>query len=453
MPRKVWLLFMATALSKPSIVMVIVSLTMTCGHSVAHAQAFNDFDLPPHDYYERDHDDAMSRLLNRSAKGEYEFGTETGLPLLRKVLRDLGIPESSQILVFSQTSLQRRIISPQNPRAMYFNEDTHVAWMPGGKVEVISFDPQVGGMFYFEDPPELPGDQVSFALRRNCFGCHGGAATNFLPGPLARSNFTSETGRTVRQVPGHDRIGHGVPFEDRWGGYFVTRAPQSLEHLGNSFSARVDDKIVVDRVVNRSKADLAAFFDETKLLRPDSDILPLLLFDHQIEAHNLIMEGVYRDRSWQYEAKKWGEPTKKTRVDGEKFFDRLVSYLLFADEVSLHGHEIQRNPVFESAFSKNERKGPNGQSLKILNLNDRLFENRLSYMIYSRSFEEAPASMKERVYNRLWTILSPTSPPESYDYFESGERERILGILKATKTDLPEYWQEGVSVVAEGSSQ
>ncbi|MEM7603536.1 MAG: hypothetical protein AAF357_19250, partial [Verrucomicrobiota bacterium] len=214
----------------------VISLLLSISTPLVFSQAFNDFEDHPHDYYEGVADDPMTRLLVRAELGDYDFGAETGLPLVRKLLADLNIPESSQVLVFSQTSLQRGLIGPDNPRAMYFNEDTHLAWMPGGKIEIISFDPDKGGMFFLEEPPVNPGEKVTFTSPERCFGCHGGSATNYLPGPLARSHFTSDRGRRLGALQSHERIGHQIPFEERWGGYFVTGAPETLAHLGNTFA-------------------------------------------------------------------------------------------------------------------------------------------------------------------------------------------------------------------------
>lgn len=407
------------------------------------AQAFNDFDLSPHDYYEGTADDAMTRLLVRAEAGDYDFGTETGLPLVKKLLAELDIPESSQILVFSQTSLQRGLIGPDNPRALYFNEDTHLAWMPGGKIEIISFDPETGGRFFIEDPPEETGEKVRFTSPNSCFGCHGGAATNFLPGPLARSHFTSETGRRLAAVKGHNRLGHSVPFENRWGGYFVTNAPETLPHLGNAFAYRNEKReVLIDGVKDRSKTTLGKYFDASLLPRGDSDLVPLLLFDHQIEAHNLIMEARYRHRHQEYQTAKFGKPVSRDLASNEAHFDRLVKYLLFADEVPLIGHQIEPNPEFESDFREGCKTTADGLSLKDLSLDGRIFEHRLSYMIQTRSFLESPQAMKNRVYDRLFTILTADDPGDEFGYFKTGERKRILRILQETHDDLPAEWTE-----------
>lgn len=426
------------------VTVTILALVFTGLWNEARAQAFNDFELEPHNYYKRTAGDGMSRLIASWREGKHDFGDETGLPALRKLLDDLDIPVSSQVIVFSRTSLQRDLISPANPRAMYFNEDIHVAWMPGGKIEVNSFDANTGGMFYFEKPPKNPGDKVGFEQPRSCFGCHGGSPTNFLPGPMARSNFTDATGRRLRGVRSHNRVSHAVPFADRWGGYFVTNAPPTLEHMGNKFAVRDGREISIPDLVEETRTDLSEFFDSEILLRPDSDILPLMLFDHQIELHNLLVEALYRHRTEEYNAEQnGGKPRKDLAEKTDRHFDKLVRYLLFADEPSLAGHEFKPAPDFVSDFRRNSRADSAGQSLKDLDLKTRIFKNRCSYMIYSRSFEEAPQSMKDRVYDKLRAILSADEAPEEYSYFDPGERGRILGILKATKSDLPESWNEG----------
>jgi len=89
---------------------------------------------------------------------------------------------------------------------------------------------------------------VGFERPGSCLGCHGGSATNYLPGPLARSNFTSDMGRRVRSVQSHERISHAIPFNERWGGYFVTNASVSMKHMGNAFAVRENVQIKLDVV-------------------------------------------------------------------------------------------------------------------------------------------------------------------------------------------------------------
>ncbi|MEM7697224.1 MAG: hypothetical protein AAF236_02330 [Verrucomicrobiota bacterium] len=402
---------------------------------VARAQAFNDFDLAPHSYYSNERADRMSLLLARVEAGDVDLGTERQLPLLERLLEELEIPVSSQILLFSKTSLQRKLITPSNPRAMYFNDDTHLAWMPGGKMEIISFDSESGGRFFIEESPFREPEPIVFDSPKSCFGCHGGSATNYLPGPLARSNFTSETGGRLGSVAVHIRMSHEVAFEDRWGGYFVTGAPASLAHLGNSFAQRQDRTVYLDRESHREMNSLDGYFDPAKFPATGSHIVNLLVFDHQIEAHNRLIEARYRHRQVEYETNKFGRAISKTRVDTERFFDRLVDYLLFTEEVPLTGHSIERNPAFEEAFRSRRKTGPDGRSLRDFDLENHIFANRLSYMIQTPAFTDAPLAMRERVYSRLRETLVERDSGR-HAHVGRIERERILSILMATHPDF-----------------
>ena len=80
-------------------------------------------------------------------KVKLEFDDEHGY--LESTLKALGVNASSQMLVFSQTSFQRRRISPRTPRAVYFNDDMYVGWVQNGDVlELSAVDPQYGAVFY-----------------------------------------------------------------------------------------------------------------------------------------------------------------------------------------------------------------------------------------------------------------------------------------------------------------
>jgi hypothetical protein len=96
--------------------------------------------------------DPVARLQQRIDRGETEL--EYGAPggYLLSVLKQLRVQLSSQTLVFSKTSFQFQLISPANPRALYFSDDTYVGWVQGGDVlEVSAVDPDRGAMFYSLD--------------------------------------------------------------------------------------------------------------------------------------------------------------------------------------------------------------------------------------------------------------------------------------------------------------
>ena len=100
--------------------------------------AAQDIEREPIRYSAATPRNAVSQLQERLAKGtaKLEFEPERGY--LRSLLRALDVPESSQVLVFSKTSLQRERISPRTPRAIYFNDEVMVGFCNRGRVMEIS---------------------------------------------------------------------------------------------------------------------------------------------------------------------------------------------------------------------------------------------------------------------------------------------------------------------------
>src|SRR5262245_19916873 len=93
--------------------------------------------------------DPVARLQRRINSGEVKLEYNESNGYLESVLKSLQIPVSSQGLVFSKTSFQLHRITPNNPRAIYFNDDAYVGWVRGGEVlELAAVDPNLGGVFY-----------------------------------------------------------------------------------------------------------------------------------------------------------------------------------------------------------------------------------------------------------------------------------------------------------------
>lgn len=411
---------------------------------VVVGQSFNDYDLPPHDYYNAPLTDPMSKLLKRLHAGELALEEPSGKPLVERLLVELDIPVSSQILVFTKTSLQRRAVHPGNPRAIYFNEEVYLGWMPNGRIEITSIDPNLGGVFYFQRPLDEP-ERPLFAREERCLGCHAGSATNFLPGLLGMSVFPDADGRNLRSVPSFDRVSHDAPFEDRWGGWFLTGHTGSVKHMANVLAKGSRRDPVLQPDGRENKASLQEFFDLDLHLRPDSDVLALLIHDHQIGMHYCFLEALYRVRQGLYDAKIDDDSRHAlTRLrpndvaDIGACVDRLMRYLLFADEVSLGDESWQDGGDYRAAFLKDRRPDQKGRALKDLRLAGRLFEHRCSYMIYSQSFAALPRPLREEVYFRLHTIL--TTDVEAFDHLSGSEKQAIHEILTETLPEARDYW-------------
>lgn len=135
-----------------------------------------EYDSEPVLYSKSSPDDAIARtqalLKKGSSKGWLNFDPNFGyLPV---VLDLLHVPASSQMLVFSKTSLQRNNIRPDNARALYFSDDVYVGYVPGAPVlEVAAVDPKLGAVFYTVNQDK--DEPVRFRRDLECLSCHGAA--------------------------------------------------------------------------------------------------------------------------------------------------------------------------------------------------------------------------------------------------------------------------------------
>ncbi len=112
---------------------------------VVKNQGYVPFGDAPIHYRSANLSDPIARLQQKLDRGEAALQFEPGHGYLRSVLRALAVPVSSQTLVFSKTSFQYPKISPERPRALYFNDDVYVGQVHDGhSLEFVSFGPDAG---------------------------------------------------------------------------------------------------------------------------------------------------------------------------------------------------------------------------------------------------------------------------------------------------------------------
>src|SRR4029453_18395041 len=123
-------------------------------------QAPYDFEHRPIAYTNSTPSDAISRLQARIDSGETRLPFDAEHGYLPALLSELKIPRTSQSLVFSKTSLQLFLISPEAPRAIYFNDDLYVGAVQSSPIlEIASMDPKLGAVFYTLPQKEEPKPQ------------------------------------------------------------------------------------------------------------------------------------------------------------------------------------------------------------------------------------------------------------------------------------------------------
>jgi hypothetical protein len=404
------------------------------------------YEQPPMNYSKATPRDATARLQARLANGEIKF-TGNDRDILDALLHELRVPKESQVVVFSKTSLQRQRIRPDHPRALYVTDDAYVGWVPGGLMEVTTVDPILGPIFYALDPATIRTNAAqSFVRDNDCLRCHGGAFARGIPGVFVRSLFTDADGEPLLRH-GSEVVDFRTPFTNRWGGWYVTGQHGTALHRGNVFAREKNGQLDVDLRRGANVTNLTGFFDTTDYPAPGSDIVALLVLEHQVAMQNTLTRASLNCRRMLDYQKNLQRELKET-VTAElvygsvkSVFDgaarEIVDDLLFYGEAELPAG-VQGDPAFQRAFQRHARRAADGSSLRDFSLKGRIFQNRCSYLIYSESFRQLPAQLKQRVFARLAHALQPTDADPRYAYLGTKERERIVTILRETHLELRE---------------
>ena len=340
-----------------------------------------------------------------------------------------------------KTSFQRDRIRPDHPRAIYFSDTGYVGWVPYGLIEIAAVDPQLGPIFYSFDPD---ANERKFVRDGDCLRCHGGTFVRGIPGVFARSVFTDATGEPLLRH-GSEIVDFRTPFTNRWAGWYVTGKHGTALHRGNVLAREKDDALIVDLQRGANLSDLSDFFETKSYLGPGSDIVALLVFEHQTAMQNALTRASLDCRRMLAYQKNlqldFKEPvTEELTYDSVKHvFDstarEVVDDLLFKGEARLP-EGLQGSAAFPEAFRAEAPRAGDGSSLKDFSLQGHLFKNRCSYLIYSECFLDLPEALKQRVYVRLIHALHSTNPDPQYAYLDAGERARISNILTQTHSEF-----------------
>jgi hypothetical protein len=407
-----------------------------------------DLDAPPINYATAHADNVIERLQKRVESGEVKIPRDPRMGYLPALLKALEVPESSQVLVFSKTSLQRHRISPATPRALYFNDDVYIGYCQQGDVaEVSAVDPQLGTVFYAVD--QKAPEKITFTRQtETCLLCHASSANQGLPGHLARSVYADSTGNPVLRYGTH-RIDQTSPLKERWGGWYVTGTAGKQTHLGNLIvEDKARDPEQIDNSAGLNVTDLSKRIKTSAYLTGHSDIVALMVLEHQAEMHNLIGRAALQTRCALFEQaalnkelarpaeEKWDSVTSRIKSAGEK----VVHYMLMCGEVELTD-KIEGTSGFARDFQKIGPRDKKGRSLRDLDLKSRVFTYPCSYLIYSSAFDGLPDPVKDYVLHRLWGVLTGKDKSKEFAHLTTDDRRAILEILLETKANLPDYWR------------
>ena len=396
-------------------------------------------DHPAIRYRDLGHRNAVARLQRQLAAGQLRLDYDGTSGYLPAVLKALDIPVSSQVLVFSKTSFQASRIHPHSPRALYFNDSVAIGHVRNGDVlELTATDPDAGVVFFTLDQTEHLRPAM---IRRDddCVSCHATSKTLGVPGLVVRSVFPDRAGMPVQRA-GSFSTDHRSPLEQRWGGWYVTGTHGTSRHMGNQRAAGEAGTLDLDAGANIT--DLTKFLAPGAHLTPHSDLVALMVLEHQVRITNLITRVGWEARMALADhaalrlpnepAAEWSASTRR-RIEGPA--EVLVRSLFMLDEHPLTA-AVSGTSGFAEEYSARGPRDRRRRSLYELDLGERLYRYRFSPLVYSEHFAGLPAEVRGYIYQRLRDVLTGRDAGAGFAAVSDDERSAILEILNDT---LPEF--------------
>ena len=374
---------------------------------------------------------AIARLQARIDSGETRLHFDPEHGYLPAVLDELKIPRTSQSLVFSKTSLQLFLISPETPRAIYFSDDLYIGSVQSAPIlEVAAMDPKLGAVFYTLSQKESakPEFQREFLA---CLLCHDTPVTNEVPGLMALSVLTDRNGNAIPSA-GTAPMSDRTPFKERFGGWYVTGTHGTQRMWGNltvpvSKETIGDPKAYIRRLNLEPGANVTTLhsrFDTKPYLTPHSDLAAQLVLTHQTRIHNLLTRT-------RYDVAAAGSNQESIRQAVEP----LVRGMLFVWEAGFE-QPVAGTTTFAADFAKAGPHDRKGRSLRELDLNKRLLRYPLSYLVYSEQFDALQVPAKEQFFRRVREILTGSDTSKDFSNLSDADRKAILEILNDTKPEF-----------------
>lgn len=420
---------------------IVAVLLVVSTATSAHAQL--DHEQDPINYSAESPTDPVAQLMQRIARREVTLTRDEEHGYLKSLMTALNVPESSQTLVFSRTSLQISRITPRTPRAIYFNDDVYLGWVQNGDVvEISAADPQLGGTFYTLDQRQKDHPVLERETAR-CLQCHGSTHTRRVPGHIVRSVFTDKAGQPIYRLGTHI-TDDTSPFAERWGGWYVTGTHGKARHMGNCCIDDEEKSETLDVESGANVTDLSKLINVRPYVTPHSDIVALLVLEHQATMHNILTAANHSGRITARDAKIMNAALERPEDFESDSTDRryasaaenVVRGLLFVDAIGW-SEEIKGTSTFADEFAARGPADAEGRTLRQFDLQSRLFRFPCSFLIYSESFRQLPDGVKKRVWQRLDTVLSGRDTSGKFAHLSADDRDAIREILCKTIEACP----------------
>jgi BMFP domain-containing protein YqiC len=228
-------------------------------------------------------------------------------------------------------------------------------------------------------------------------------------------------------------------MESRWGGWYVTGQTGKQKHVGNILVTDVQQLVKLDSVRRENIDMLDGLFDTKPYLTDKSDVVALLVLQHQVTVQNLLTRANFEVRTALARAgEKSSALSAKTTGELHEYLDALAKAMLFGDAAPFID-TIRGNSGFAAWFQKQGIKDPQGRSLRDFDLQTRLFRYPLSYLVYTPSFEALPDYARDYVFGRFAGVLQGRDTDASYAFMSAADRRDTLQVLTATDPAFAKY--------------
>ena len=446
MSRKVWLLAIWALMALGG------AAHADTDRLIANAMRY-DMEYPGIGYSGPAHDNRIWRFQQKLNSGEIKLQWEPHFGYLRSVLKALEIDPSSQIMVFSKTSLQTSVINEQTPRAIYYNDDTYVGFVLNTDLmEFASVDAKLGIVFF----GMINRQDTSPVLERDggrCLTCHD--TYSMMGGGVPRVMIMSapvDDSADTRTFGSASEVDDRTPIAERWGGWYLSgwyqpgRGAPPVTHFGNlplrtETPGHQGDRLRELIPGRDNLGSVSAYFDTSLYLTDKSDVVALLVSEHQTFVQNLITRVLYKVSTIMSQGgsgpapRSWTDIEPRRQAALKQVTEPLLRALFFADAVPLSGQVITSSG-FTERFAQRGPRDSEGRSLRDLKLEKRLFRYPLSYMVYTDSFNALPSFVREYLDMRIVEVLQGRDQTGISAKLAADDRAAISQILADT---LPRF--------------
>lgn len=443
--------------SVPALFALMSGLAMAAGPEISPVLAASryDTDYPTVPYSSIARHNAFARLQERMDRGEVKLEYKPGRGYLDSLLKALKIDPSSQVLVYSKTSLQIDGITAATPRGVYFNDEAYVGFVQNMPLlELAAADDELGMVYYTIDNRQAPKKQFDREGGR-CLTCHD--TYSMMGGGVPRVVVLSALIDGPNNPPGRDTsddVNDQYPIDKRWGGWYVTGLTGTQRHLG-ALPTDNDPYLVGKTEAQRFNIkDVDGLINSKPYITNKSDVVALMVLEHQTNIQNLFTRASFKVRTVMSRngattsptgaaPRTWEEMTDRGQVMMKAMIEPLVRAMLMVDAVPL-ASPMQGTAGYEQWFQAQGPKDSQGRSLRELDLKSRVFRYPMSFMVHSKGFDALPGYVKEYVYRRFAEVLQGKDKTATYAAIPAEDRKAAFEILRATKPEFAKFIDTGV---------